>query len=137
MTLEVVRQLLQEYTKNLTYEAPCPALTAIDDRVYWEITHGLSTSNVVVGLFTRSGYEVEKTYTIISPNKIRVSWVSGDVEPGDYSILVVSGGASSGIVIDEFFSLTSTNPVWNATITETVYELSRMLEDFNSGAGVS
>jgi hypothetical protein len=137
MTLEAAKQLLKEHSKNLTYEATCPALTAIDNRVYWEVTHGLSTSNIVVGLFNLSGDEVEKTYTIISPNKIRVSWVCGDVIEGDFSVLVVSGGASSGIIIDEFFSPTSTNPVWNATITGTVYELSKMLEDFNSGMGVS
>ena len=136
VTLDKAKKLIEEYGKNLTYTEECPELIAEEGRVSWEITHGLSTSNVVAGLFNSEGEEVKKDLTILNPNKILISWESEHVAASEFSVLVVRGGASSGIRIDEHFSLTSTNPVWNATITEVVYELNKMLQEFNSGAGV-
>lgn len=137
MSLEQAEELIKKYAKNLTYTAACPEIIPVGGEASWIITHGLSTSNIVAGLFDSAG-EVEKELEILTANKIKVTWGSNKiVNAGDYSILVVSGGASSGFTIDSAFSLVSTNPVQNAVITEAVGVVEDALYELNSGDGIN
>lgn len=138
MNLKLIKDLVKEYSGNLTYTGVCPFLVPEDGVVYWEIEHGLSTSNVAVGLFDKEEKEVTKVLQILSPYKVVVSWtVEEEVNEGDYIVLVISGGASSGLVIDSMFSDVSMNAVRNSTITKAIHEINVLLHDFNSGEGVN
>lgn len=139
MNLELITDLIEEYSKNLTYTGVCPSLFPKGGSFYWEIEHGLSTSNVIAGLFNKEGKEVRKILEVVSPYKVIVNWKADveEVHEGDYTVLIVSGGASSGIVIDSLFSDVSMNAVRNSTITKAIHEINLFLHDFNSGEGVS
>ena len=128
------KELLEKYSQNLTYSAKCPNLTPEDGAVKWLVTHGLSTSNVVSGLFDSEGNEVEKTMTIINANNIEISWPSSEaIVAGSYEVLVVSGGAYGGVRIDTAISATSTNPVQNAAVYEAIGTVEDVLNTINTG----
>lgn len=136
MSLEETERIIREYSKNLTFSDYCQAITPVGGKVTWDIEHGLSTTNVVSGLFYIGGIEVKKTMQVLTPNKIRVIWdTSVPVSQGDYYILVVSGGATNGLTIDSELSLSSMNAVQNMVITEAVHDAEVELHDLNSGTG--
>ena len=136
MSLEETERIIREYSKNLTFSDYCQAITPVGGKATWDIEHGLSTTNVVSGLFYIGGIEVKKTMQVLTPNKIRVIWdTSVPVSQGDYYILVVSGGATNGLTVDSELSLSSMNAVQNMVITEAVRDAEVELHDLNSGTG--
>ena len=137
MNLKLVKQLISEYSRNLTYSVSCPQLTPKSGLFRWEIEHELSTSNIIAGLFDKNGNEVYKVLDILSPYKVMISWEAEEVNEGDYTALLISGGASSGLVIDSMFSDISMNAVRNSTITRAIHEINVILHEFNSGEGIS
>ena len=137
MSLEKTEAILREYSKNLTFQTACPDLPVEAGVATWDVTHNLSTTNVVAGLFNPGNQEIDKTMQVLTPNKVRIVWNTSlpSVTAGDFNVLVVSGGATNGLTIDTMLSMSSMNAVQNAVITEAVQTLDEALHNLNSGTG--
>lgn len=137
MSLEKTERIIREYSKNLTYKAISPEIIPIEGVASWDVTHNLSTTNVVAGLFDMEDTEVEKVMQVLTPNKIRIIWPS-DAEvlyAGTFAAFIVSGGATNGLTIDSELSVSSMNAVQNAVITEVLPKIEETLHNLNSGTG--
>jgi hypothetical protein len=70
------------------YHNTNPSLTAVDGQVTWNVEHMLGTSNVQVAVYQGLN-PVEVDVMVWNANTVVLSWVSGDVTAGDFSVVVI------------------------------------------------
>lgn len=81
---------------GLAYTAACPAITIMDGVATWAVTHNLGTQTIITQLYSSSGAKIEHNVLITSNNAITITFkASSNVSAGDYTIVVMAGGASS------------------------------------------
>lgn len=105
---------------NLSYTTTCPAITPVNDIATWTVTHNLGSTNVVCSLYDSNGAEILKNTNIDSANQVTLTFNANlDISVGEYKIVVLAGGASSGggsVIVDPTLNPSSTNPVQNSAI---------------------
>lgn len=104
--LAVSQKAIKTYVDNnsggsgTSYTATCPAITPVDGVATWSVTHNLGSQAVVTALYSNNN-KIEHNTLITSNNALTVTFkASSAVSAGDYKIVVLASGGSSGGGVD-------------------------------------